>query len=200
MSFVSRRIAAPPQCPRLPAKAVFRRDEIGALGAAVDYAQAVRREADALVARAYEKAAALDEQAAHDYAKRLRRADAALLERAVELEKAYRGCRDALSARLESALDAAMEAALRSIAATLPPADRMRAVAEALRRTVGVSSAGCLRVSPEDATALCGAGVALPWEVQADSSLVPGTGRLEVEGGAWEITWESIVRAFLDGS
>lgn len=199
MSFISRRIAAPPGCPVPLARTVLRREDRDAFGDATDYAQAVRSAADTLVAQVRDKAASLDEQTSREYAKRLRTADAALVERAVELEAAYRASRDALTARLETTLDAALEAALTSLAATLPPAERMRICAHALSRCAGAGSAGCLYVSPADATALgAAAGTALPWRLLPDAAIAPGACRLSVEDGAWEIKWESIVQRFVD--
>lgn len=198
MSFIARHIAAPPECPVPITSTVLRRAELDALGDAIDYARAVRREADALMARAHEQATALDEQTALERAERSARADAALLERALELEAAYEACRDGWVARLETTLDAAFDAAIKRLGATLPPAQRIRVCAQALRDCVSSASGGCLFVSPEDAAALGGVpDVALPWPIQADASLAPGNCRLEVGGSGWEIKWESIIERFL---
>ncbi len=199
MSFVSRHIAAPPGCPVPITRAVLRRADRDELGDATDYARAARREADALVARARDQAASLVEQTSLDCAKRLSDADAALLARAIELEAAYRACRDTLTERLETTLDAALDAAITGLAATLPLAQRMRVCAQALRECAGTGAAGCLFLSSGDIAALEGtSGIALPWPVKPDASLTPGHCRLEVEGGAWEIKWESIVERLLD--
>jgi len=180
-------------------RTVLRRAERDALGDATDYARAARREADALIARARDHAAALNAQTSLECEERLRDADAALLERAIELEAAYSACRDAWIARLEATLDGALDVAITSLAAALSPAQRMQICSQALRGCVSSASAGSLFVSPGDAAALDGvSGIALPWPVHADASLAPGDCRLEVEGGAWEIKWESIIERFRD--
>ncbi|NRO94431.1 hypothetical protein GWC77_00550 [Paraburkholderia sp. NMBU_R16] len=200
MSFVSRRIATPPECPVPITRTVLRRADRDALDVATDYAEAIRREADALVARARDEAAVLQEQTSLECARRRRSADAALLERAIELEAAYRTCRDALVARLETTLDAALAVAIKRLAATLPPTQRVKICAQALRECAGTEAAGCLFVSPDDAMALGddAASIGLPWAVKADVSLAQGHCRLEVGGGAWEIEWDSIIERFLD--
>jgi flagellar biosynthesis/type III secretory pathway protein FliH len=200
MSFVSRRIATPPECPVPITRTVLRRADRDALGEATDYAKAVRREADALIARARDEAAALHEQTSLECRRRRRSADAALLERAIELEAAYRTCRDALAARLETTLDAALAVAIKRLAATLPPAQRMKICADALRECAGTGATGRLFVSPDDAMALGDdtASIGLPWAVQPDASLPRGHCRLEVGSGAWQIEWASIVERFLD--
>jgi flagellar biosynthesis/type III secretory pathway protein FliH len=200
MSFVSRRIAIPPECPVPITRTVLRRADRDALGEAIDYAKVVRREADALIERARDEAAALHGQTSLECGRRRRSADAALLERAIELEAAYRACRDALAARLETTLDAALAVAIRRLAATLPPAQRIQICAQALRECAGTEATGCLFVNPDDAMALGddAASIGLPWAVQADASLPRGHCRLEVGNGAWEIEWESIIERFLD--
>lgn len=200
MSFVSRRIATSLECLVPITRTVLRRADRDALGAATDYAKAVRREADALIARARDEAAALHEQTSLECARRRRSADAALLERAIELETSYRTCRDALAARLETTLDAALAVAIKRLTATLSPAQRMQICAQALRECAGRGATGCLFVSPDDAMALGddATGIGLPWAVQADASLAHGHCRLEVGSGAWEIEWDAIIERFLD--
>lgn len=200
MSFASRSIAGPLGGPLPITKIVLHRADRDALDEASDYAQTVRRDADALIARAREQAASLVAQTSLECAERLRTADAALLGRAIELEARYRHCRDAFAERLETTLDAALGVAIKALAATVSPAQRMRICTQALRDCLGTGTAGCLFISADDATALDGAAdIALPWAVRADASLAPGTCRLEVEGGAWEIKWELIVERLLEG-
>jgi flagellar biosynthesis/type III secretory pathway protein FliH len=193
MSFVSRRIARPPGSDPWPDKPVYRADEIGQLRELADYVDAARRTADAVVERAHRAAAALEERFAQEQALRVRRADAALLSRAIALEAAYRARRDALFARLEGVLDAALETALRRIAAEIPAVRRIVIVAEELRRQIEPGPQAQLYLSVADEAACRAVDLVLPWPFRVDETLSPGTCRLSSEEGEWVLAFDAFI-------
>ncbi|CAN7413837.1 hypothetical protein LJR230_002531 [Trinickia sp. LjRoot230] len=190
----------PPADAQPSTKLIYRADELGCLRDAAAYVQAARETANAVLQHARSEAAALDERVVGEYARRLRDADTALLKRAIALESAYRNGRETLVGRLETVLDAALDAALRRLAAALSPAERMRAVVAELERQVGIVPSGCLHLHAADEAALRSNGVALPWVVQVDGSLEPGACRLTVGEAEWTTSFDSILQCLLGGA
>jgi hypothetical protein len=193
MSFVRRRIAAAPEQDAWPSRVVYRAEELGQVQEVAAYADAARRAADGILEHARQAACALEARSARERDMRCRRADTALLSRAVALEAAFRAQRDALFDGMERVLDAALDGALRRIASPIPAAERIRIVADELRRQVEPGPAAELHLAASDAAACRSAGLGLPWPVQVDESLPRGTCRLSVARLEWTLAFEVLI-------
>jgi HrpE/YscL/FliH and V-type ATPase subunit E len=197
MSFVRRKIAGPSDQNAWPSRVVYRADELAQLREVAAYADAARRAADGVLEHARQAAREREARSARERDARHRRADAALLSRAVALEAAFRAQRDALRNRMERVLDAALQGALRRIASDIPAAERIRIVADELRRQVEPGPTAELHVAATDAAACRSAGLELPWPVQVDESLPPGICRLSVARVEWTLAFEMLIETLL---
>jgi HrpE/YscL/FliH and V-type ATPase subunit E len=198
MSFIARRITPLSDCEALPAKLVYRGDEIEQLEDAAAQIENARQKAQNIIDAAQRMAMAHESRFAREHELRLRAADAALLARATALEKCSRHRCEALSGSIEAALDAALSAALKRIALTLPAAERVRIAHEELRRQIGSQPAARLLLCAADEAACAQAAMALPWPVEIDETLRPGECRLVSGDGEWVLAFDAFVESVLE--
>ncbi|WP_018438976.1 HrpE/YscL family type III secretion apparatus protein [Trinickia symbiotica] len=195
MTFVARRISRPPGVDAWPVQLIYRASEVAQLHELAAYVEAARLTADAVVERAHCTAAEHEARILRDEARHRRDSDAAFLRRAVALEAAYRSCREALLARLEPVLDAALEAALQRIAVRMPADQRVAIVVDELRKQIDPGPAAQLHLSAGDEAATRAMGLAFPWPIEVDEALAAGACRLSSGEGEWLLSFDALIES-----